>query len=105
MDSDQLFDFDFSREDSREWNQEIVRRAYSDHENAPFDRIRNYLDNGYSVLVYLPGNCMTAAANYINNPSHGGREWEEFGQYTKQGASDNYEQMWNDTRNVISTLM
>jgi len=55
---------------------ELFKRAYYEN-NGPFSRVVNRLKTGFSVLVYLPGNCMPAAASLVKSEI-GGREWKEY---------------------------
>ena len=52
---------------SQQWNGTVFQRAYTceDRRSGQFDRVIAKLRSGFSVLVYLPGNCMTAAADCV----------------------------------------
>jgi len=99
---DKLFepnDPNLGGEGSPEWNREIFQRAYNDNE-GPFTKVSNRLSSGFSVLVYLPGNCMTAAAEYTKHTSN--EEWSEYGKYPSDNV--NISTVWNGMNGFVSKL-
>lgn len=58
-------------------NKELFGRAYC-HNNGPFEQVCVRLAQAFSVVVYLPGNCMMAAAEVAKQHS-GNWNWEELG--------------------------
>ena len=46
------------------WNVEVFKRAYV-YPGSDFQRGMQRIRSGFSVLVYLPGNCMRAAADIL----------------------------------------
>ncbi len=68
--------------EQEDWPMRAFRRAYCG-DDGPFEQVCRRLEMGFSVLVYLPGNCMSVAAQYVDGrskTSSGGvvREWKEF---------------------------
>jgi hypothetical protein len=89
------------REHSPERNAEIFERAYGAND-APFDRVCRRLDLGFSVLVYLPGNCMDAASRYVMNRLGGSAQWKEFGKHPGGGKS--IADAWNEFGSFTDAL-
>lgn len=77
-----LFDWNPSELGSPEWNLEIFNRAYRDDSGTGhFDTVLRRLKLNFSVLVYLPGNCIRAATDAAG----GEREWKIYGRPKKPG--------------------
>ena len=76
---DELFHSDFDI-GNHKWNIEVFRRAY-DYPGSPFERVRYRLSCGFSVLVYLPGNCMRAAADVLRGRQGelSNATWKQYG--------------------------
>jgi hypothetical protein len=77
-------------EGSPAWNLEIFRRAFcgrrSDGKFAVFDDVVHRLNAGFSVLVYCPGACMSAAGAYLCSRN---KEWKEYGKHFKEAVTIN----------------
>jgi hypothetical protein len=58
------------------WTQEVFERAYCRDPKAPLHRVRTWLTNGFSVLCYVPGSCMTAAVEFVKKNVLG--KWEVY---------------------------
>jgi len=98
----QLFvpdDPNLGREGSPEWNREIFERAYGG-KSGSFTQVCNRLSSGFSVLVYLPGNCMAAAAEYAKYKLN--EDWSEYG---KHPGSGNLSDVWNSMGDFVSKLL
>lgn len=94
--------FDHPDEGTDGWTEEIFTRAYC-LDDGPFDRVRRRLELGFSVLVYLPGSCMDAAAVHIKNSVGGGAEdWREYGNHP--GKDGSMEGLWEPTREIKEWL-
>jgi hypothetical protein len=87
---------------SFDWCLEIFARAYCARPDSPFVRVRQRLGLGYSVLVSVPGNCMSLAAQYIEHDVQSGDNWQHFGEYS--GGFQSYEQMWQNTNRALTDL-
>ena len=95
---------------STRWHPEAFRKAYCKLQAqdtlvpdiGPFERVCHRLLVGFSVLVYVPGNCMNAAANYAQERL-AGIEWQEFGKYpTNQGGgSITIHDIWGSASNNL----
>ncbi len=64
---------------SKAWKREIFQRTYSDV-TGPFHHVCQRIQQGFSVLVYLPGNCMVAAADTVKEKIE--QEWVELGKFS-----------------------
>jgi len=85
FDPDELQTDGDDREREAELNGELFKRAYYEGD-GPFSRVVNRLKTGFSVLVYLPGNCMPAAASLVKSEI-GGREWQEYCEHPEGGET------------------
>src|ERR1051326_2700159 len=65
--------------ETTEGDQELFRLAFCG-ENGPFSRVSERIRNGFSVLAYVPGNCMSAAAGLVQGENPG-YKWSEYGQH------------------------
>jgi len=103
---------DFGFQGSPEWNKEVFRRAFLvnvNGRNGPFQQVIDRLELSFSVLVYLPGNCMRAAAEVAKGV---GRKWKICGRIDTE-ASDKpvslsdlwqgYTGLFGDIRNWFSS--
>src|ERR1017187_756242 len=70
-----------------DWDREVFRRAFV-VDNGPFKRITDRLTIGFSVLVYLPGNCIRAAGDLVS----GDKKWQIYGRAETKG--DTLAQVW-----------
>ncbi len=88
-----LFDLNdhgrLGRMESPRWNERVFELAYG-AECGTFDRdVISKLRAGFSVLVYLPGNCMKAVADLIRNKDKvEGAEWKDIGVDSGQKGLD-----------------
>jgi DNA polymerase III delta prime subunit len=71
---------------SQTWTREVFTRAFCG-KDYPFDRVCYRLENGFSVLVYLPGNCMTAAAEVVRR-KYTEVQWTELCRLTTRPKGD-----------------
>lgn len=106
-------------EGSLEWREEIFKRAYCWSE-GPFNRVVKKLNADFNVLVYLPGNCMQAAAKHVKDHSKSKTyrnrikpvpdSWHEYFQHpgwNQQGdkeAVGGIDVLWNNSASIISRL-
>ena len=67
----------FGRQGGHQWNEELFRRAYVEFD-GPFRRICGRLRIGYSVLAYVPGNCMSPAAAIVKADLDRNFSWNEY---------------------------
>lgn len=89
------------------WHGEAFARAYcgiaeEEGEEGPFHRICQRLELGFSVLVYLPGNCMTAAAEYVK--THVGTSRKEWAEYGKHPGKGGIEEIWSESSSMVGLL-
>gem|GEM_PF-2580376 len=91
---------------SASWNLEIFKRAYCQGLDAPFEKVCRRLESENSVLVYLPGNCMRAAADYIKG-GFGEEEkktvWKEFGKHP--GRDKSIVDAWKASGSIIDDII
>jgi hypothetical protein len=85
FDPDELQTDGDDREREAELNGELFKRAYYEG-GGPFSRVVNRLKTGFSVLVYLPGNCMPAAASLVKSEING-RDWKEYCEHPEGGET------------------
>ena len=78
--------------------EELFRRAYFDG-NGPFSRVCDRLRLGYSPLVYVPGNCMYAAAAVVKARLGNNRKWIDFLEHPGEGG---LEQVWRATPGLVA---
>jgi hypothetical protein len=88
-------------ERSARWVDAVFSRAYCENEGV-FELVRQRLQLGFSVLTYVPGSCMDAAARYIINKCGGPDKWVEYGNHP--GPGKQMEDMWNEPGGLIGTL-
>ncbi|MBN1138318.1 MAG: AAA family ATPase [Anaerolineae bacterium] len=69
---------------SEDWNQAVFERAFCGPDGS-FERVCERLRQHFSVLVYLPGNCMNAAAEVIKQKVGG--DWTELGKPAGPGPT------------------
>src|SRR5262245_59309207 len=86
---------------SPEWTRDIFERAYC-RDGGPFERVHRRLRHGFSVLVYLPGSCVNAAAQFVKDNAGKGRAWEEYGNHPGPGQS--MEVAWTSTSNFLKSI-
>ena len=95
----ELFISDYE-EGTHKWNVEIFRRAYL-YPGGPFERVVNRIRTGFSVLVYLPGNCMRAAAQILCEVVSN-KSWTEYG--LPHGKTQTIADIWKAST-MISGVM
>jgi hypothetical protein len=83
------------------WKREVFLRAYCGPK-GPFTRVCDRLRNGFSVLVYLPGNCVGAAAEHVKREL-GAQRCSEWGRYSPTYTS--LSDVWAEARSVTGTLL
>ena len=71
-------------EGARIWQQEVFKRAYCQRD-GPFTRVCGRLRSDFSVLVYLSGNCMSAAADHVKGVVQSGN-WKDYGEHPGKGS-------------------
>jgi hypothetical protein len=69
---------------TRVWQEAVFSRAFCG-QMGPFTRVCQRLRAGFSVLVYLPGNCMSAAADHVKRAVTSG-QWKEYGEHPGKGS-------------------
>lgn len=69
-------------------DRELFRRAYCGT-NGPFARVSERIKNGFSVLTYVPGNCMSAASELVQEENNG-YVWSEYGQHGEKSLADEW---------------
>jgi hypothetical protein len=81
-------DSQYGKSGSEEWTGEVFRRAYV-LDSGPFSEVEDRLALGFSVLVYLPGNCIRAASERVQrvSPELKQREWKVFGRADSAGQT------------------
>ncbi len=89
------------RESSTAWHRTAFEIAYCGRD-GPFTRVRQRLRRGFSVLVYLPGNCMSAAAEHVQNHLGSRGDWREYGKHKGKGGIG---EVWNDTSSLVGRLL
>ncbi len=82
-----------------EWNAQVFARAYCGGGAGPFDRVLHRLSMQFSVLVYLPGNCMDAAASLLTDREKG---WAELGKPTEDALT--VDEFWQTSTSVFAGL-
>jgi Cdc6-like AAA superfamily ATPase len=90
---------DFGKTGSNEWNKEVFRRAFVVEANGrkgPFRHVIERLELGFSVLVYLPGNCMRAAAEVAKSSG-----WKILGRLDK---ADSLSELWKGYTGLFDDL-
>lgn len=98
---DNLFNSDeYAPRCSRPWNREIFKRAYL-YDSGHFADVCRRLELGFSVLVYLPGNCMDAAAeiaiSQVNSYS-----WKELGKPSPNELT--VADMWRQSASIFDQI-
>jgi hypothetical protein len=81
------------------WQKEVFSRAYC-QQNGPFTRVCNRLRSDFSVLVYLPGNCMSAAADYVKGAVSSGN-WKDYGEHPGRGSLAD---VWRDAGGIVENI-
>ena len=76
---------------------ELFRRAYGDR----FGQVIHRLDTGFSLLVYLPGNCMRAAASMVRRQLTS-YAWSEYCHDISE--SQNIEELFTSAKGIASKL-
>ena len=67
------------------WSAQLFERAYLGA-HGPFSKVVRRLSSGFSVLVYLPGNCMKAAADKVKQEISS-FSWQEYLDEVPDGQS------------------
>lgn len=91
----------FEPEGSLVWAKEVFARAYCAGDKAPFPRVCNLLRTGFSVLCYVPGSCMEAAAEYVQK-TLGPDAWSVFGRHP--GRDGSMDGLWGDMGGIIGRI-
>lgn len=89
---------------SDRWNCEVFTRAYCDPDQpiGQFDKVVTRLRSGFSVLVYLPGNCMTAAADAIARMMED-KNWNSCGKHP--GGKSSPMNAWDTANSIVGSLL
>jgi hypothetical protein len=97
-------DSNIGRIGSKDWNRTVFARAYShpDRRSGQIDQVIAKLLSGFSVLVYLPGNCMAAAADYVMKAMPN-REWKACGQHP--GGQGQPMEAWQPANSIVGDLI
>jgi hypothetical protein len=90
----------YGREGGADWNRELFQRAYFTGD-GPFARAIRRVAVGFSVLAYLPGNCMGSAAGVVRAEVTG-CQWTEFLEHP--GAGETLEDTWKAAPGLVSAL-
>src|ERR1700691_4858744 len=90
----------YGREGGGDWNRELFQRAYFTGD-GPFSRAIRRVSAGFSVLAYLPGNCMGSAAGVVR-AEVSGCQWSEFLEHPSAGET--LEDAWKATPGIVSAL-
>jgi hypothetical protein len=75
---------DYGKAGSPSWNKEVFRRAFVIN-NGRFGQVQKRLALGFSVLVYLPGNCIRSASDLVRTTATG--RWRVFGRAESEGET------------------
>jgi hypothetical protein len=98
---DNLFNSDeYAPRRSRPWNREVFKRAYL-YDSGHFADVCRRLELGFSVLVYLPGNCMNAAAE-IARTQVNGYSWKELGKPSSNELT--VADMWRQSASIFDQI-
>lgn len=84
---------------SKAWKREIFQRTYGDV-TGPFHHVCQRIQQGFSVLVYLPGNCMAAAAETVKENVK--REWSELGKFST--ATKTMREVFEETTGLFERI-
>lgn len=90
----------YGREGCADWSRELFQRAYFMGE-GPFSRAVRRVSVGFSVLCYIAGNCMAAAANLLRAEA-AGCNWTDFLEHP--GAGETLEDCWKAAPGLVSSL-
>jgi hypothetical protein len=88
------------RDGSSDQQKALFECAYCD-DDGPFKKVIGRLANGFSVLVYLPGNCMASAAAVTQDRAKGWA-WTEYGQHPDENQS--IADVWRKTGTITARL-
>jgi hypothetical protein len=78
-------------------NLDLFQRAYYAN-GGPFEKVVERLKDGFSVLVYLPGNSMSAAAALVRQRIQS-RAWTEYGEHL--GGEESIINIWQSAGGII----
>lgn len=84
-------------EGSRDWKHALFERAYYER-GGPFAEVVQRLGTGFSVLTYLPGNCMVAAAETVKARVQSAT-WSEY--LKREKAGQTLENVWNAVSQIV----
>jgi hypothetical protein len=90
----------FGSEGSDTWNNALFERAWFGA-GGPFRRAFDRLSLGFSVLAYVPGNCMSSVASLVA-AQIAGREWKNY--LEPPGKDSSLGQVWQATPTIVSDL-
>lgn len=92
---------------SPQWNGAVFRRAYL-YSGSPFERVVYRVRSGFSVLVYLPGNVMRAAAEVLSAQMRP-VAWVEYGLAESKSLVGSktvtYADIWRASTSTLSHLV
>jgi hypothetical protein len=99
---DRLFQSD-ANVGTHQWNVEVFRRAYL-YPGSPFERVMYRISAGFSVLVYLPGNCMRAAAELLRGQQGelSNVAWKQYG--LADGNTKTIADVWRAYSGLLESL-
>lgn len=102
---DELFDTGHGDSDgagSPSWNLEVFRRAFCGRD-GPFERVCERLGYGFSVLVYLPGNCISAAAAEVTRRY--GDAWKEHWKLAEGDQGRTVDQILSGSTSLFDSIV
>lgn len=73
-----------------------------DEDNGPFSRIQARLAHGFSMLVYLPGNCIPHAAEMIKKSLVDRWSWTSYGDHP--GENQSIQDIWKSSSGITGGL-
>ena len=80
----------------------LFRMAYVEHD-GPFERVIGRIERGFSVLVYLPGNCIFPAAEYLKTRIQRTSNWLEMGK-CEDPDRVNVQQIWEKSDQLLRLI-
>jgi hypothetical protein len=92
-----MFPEDDPKPGSPPWKRMLFERAYVE-KKGPFDEVLRRLGNGFSVLAYLPGNCMAAAAETVHATVKS-VTWKDY--LRREKAAQSLEDVWRGVSQIV----
>jgi hypothetical protein len=86
---------------SEKWAAQIFRRAWYDHD-GPMSKVIQRLESGFSVLVYLPGSLMNAAAKFVQDSVGNPNDWNVLGNHPGKGGT--LERLWQAPGDLVDVI-